>query len=80
MLPNSLRNFEMQNYCQIKPIWNGIFSENDLLKIKDGGYLRNLDEFKSIGIHWIAIYTSVNNILYLDRYGVENIPKEIKSL
>ena len=70
----------MQNYCQIKPIWNGIFSENDLLKIKDGGYLRNLDEFKSIGIHWIAIYTSVNNILYLDRYGVENIPKEIKSL
>ena len=70
----------MQNYCQIKPIWNGIFSGNDLLKIKDGGYLRNLDEFKSIGIHWIAIYTSVNNILYLDRYGVENIPKEIKSL
>ena len=70
----------MQNYCQIEPIWNGIFSGNDLLKIKDGGYLRNLDEFKSIGIHWIAIYTSVNNILYLDRYGVENIPKEIKSL
>ena len=70
----------MQNYCQIEPIWNGISSGNDLLKIKDGGYLRNLDEFKSIGIHWIAIYTSVNNILYLDRYGVENIPKEIKSL
>ena len=70
----------MQNYCQIEPIWNGVFSGNDLLKIKDGGYLRNLDEFKSIGIHWIAIYTSVNNILYLDRYGVENIPKEIKSL
>ena len=70
----------MQNYCQIEPIWNGIFSGNDLLKIKDGGYLRNLDEFKSIGIHWIAIYTSVNNILYLDSFGVENIPKEIKSL
>ena len=70
----------MQNYCQIEPIWNGVFSGNDLLKIKDGGYLRNLDELKSIGIHWIAIYTSVNNILYLDRYGVENIPKEIKSL
>ena len=80
MSPNSLRNFEMQNYCQIEPIWNGIFSGNDLPKIKDGGYLINLDEFKSIGIHWIAIYTSVNNILYLDRYGVENIPKEIKSL
>ena len=70
----------MQNYCQIEPIWNGIFSGNDLLKIKDGGYLRNLDEFKSIGIHWIAIYTSVNNILYLDSFGLENIPKEIKSL
>ena len=70
----------MQNYCQIEPIWNGIFLGNDLPKIKDGGYLINLDEFKSIGIHWIAIYTSVNNILYLDSLGLENIPKEIKSL
>ena len=70
----------MQNYCQIEPIWNGIFSGNVLPKIKDGGYLINLDEFKSIGIHWIAIYKSVINRLYLNSFGLENIPKEIKSL
>ena len=70
----------MQNYCQIEPIWNGIFSGNVLPKIKDGGYLINLDEFKSIGIHWIAIYMSVINRLYLNSFGLENIPKEIKSL
>ena len=37
-----------------------------------------LDEFKSIGTHWIALYVNGNNVIYLDRFGVEHIPKEIK--
>ena len=37
-----------------------------------------LDEFKSIGIHWIALYVNGNNIIYFDSFGVENIPKEVK--
>ena len=38
----------------------------------------NLDEFKSIGTHWIVLYVNGNNIIYFDSFGVEHIPKEIK--
>ena len=41
-------------------------------------YVINLDEFKSIRTHWIALYVNANNILYFDSFGVEHIPKEIK--
>ena len=37
----------------------------------------NLNEFKSIGTHWIALYVNANNIVYFDDFGVEHIPKEI---
>ena len=57
---------------------NGVYSINILSKIKDGTYVINLGEFKSIGTHWIAFYVNGNNIIYFDSFGVEHIPKEIK--
>ena len=51
---------------------------NNLPKIKDGAYVINLDEFKSIGIHWIAFDVNDNDIIYFHSFGVEHIPKEIK--
>ena len=47
--------------------------------MKDGAYAINLDEFKSIGTHWIVLYVNGNNILYFDSFGVEHIPGEIKN-
>ena len=47
-------------------------------KMKNGAYLVNLDECKSVGNHWIALYVHGNNVTYLNRFGVEYIPKEIK--
>ena len=41
-------------------------------------YVINLDEFKSIRSHWIALYVNGNNIFYFHSFGVEHIPKEIK--
>ena len=38
----------------------------------------NLDEYESVGTHWIALYVNDNNITYFDGFGVEHIPKEIK--
>ena len=78
MPPHPLRNFEIQKYYQNEPKFNGVFSRTNLPKIKDGAYVINLDEYKSIGTHWITLYENANIIVYFDSFGVEHIPKEIK--
>ena len=66
-------------YYQKEPKFNGVYSRNNLPKIKDGAYVINLDEFKSIGTHWIALYVNGNNnTIYFNSFGVEYIPKAIK--
>ena len=57
---------------------NGVYSRNNLPKVKDGSYVINHDEYESIWTHWIAFYANGNNIKYFDSFGVEYIPKEIK--
>ena len=79
MPSHPLTNFEIQRCDQNKPKFNGIYSRNNLPKIKDRAYVINLDEYKSIGTNWIALYVNGNNIIYFDRFGVEHIPKEIKT-
>ena len=44
MLPHPLINFEIKKYFQNKPKFNGVYSRNDLPKIKDGAYVINLDD------------------------------------
>ena len=56
MLPHLLINFEIQTYYQNEPKFNGVYSRNNLPKIRDGTYIINLDESKSIGAHWIDFY------------------------
>ena len=68
MPPHLLANFEKQKY--IAPTVNGAYARNNLPEIKDGAYVINLDEEKSIRAHWIALYVNSDN-------EVEYIPKEI---
>ena len=75
-----LPNFEIQKYYQNEPKFNGVYSRNNLSKIKDGGiYNEYLDEYESIGTHWIALYVNAENIIYFDSFGIEHIPKEIRN-
>ena len=78
MLPFPLTNSKIQNYYQNEPKFNGVYWRNNLPKIKDGTYIINPDEFKSIGTHWIALHVNGNNIAFFLGFGVEHIPKEIK--
>ena len=80
MLPHPLTNFEIQQYYQNEPKYNGVYSKNNLPKIKDKTYIINLDEYESRGTHWIALYVNAKNAIYFDSFGVKHIPKEIKIL
>ena len=77
--PHPLTNFDIQKYYKNEPKFNGIFSRNNLhKKINDGAYVINLDKYKNVGMHWIALFCNKNTIIYFDSFGVEHIPKEIK--
>ena len=77
--PHPLTNFEMQKYYQNEPRFNGVYSRDNLPKIKDGAYVINLDEYSDIGTHLVALYVNNNiSVTYFDSFGVEYIPKEIK--
>ena len=41
MAPQSVTSFEIQRFYQIKPRFNGVYSRNNLPKIKDGAYIIN---------------------------------------
>ena len=78
MVPHPLTSFEIQKYYQNEHKFNGVYWRNNLPKIKDGAYVINLDEVKSIGTHWMALYVNGNNVIYFDSFAVEHILKEIK--
>ena len=72
-------NFEIQRYYQNKPQFNGVYSRNRLHCSKDGAYVLNLNEYKLIGTHWLALSVNGDNVTYFASFGVEHIPKEIKN-
>ena len=80
MRPYPLTNFDIQKYYQNEPKFNSVYSKTNSSKIKNGAYIIKLDEYKSIGTHWIALYVNNEYVTYFDSFGVEHIPKEIKKL
>ena len=86
MSPHLLTNFDIQKCYQNEPKFNGVYSRNNLSRIKDEAFVISFDEFKSIGTHCIALYVNGNNgsvsydAIYIDSFGVEHIPKEMKKI
>ena len=77
--PHPLSNFEIQKYYENESRFNGVYSRDNLPKIKDGAYIINLDEYSDIGTHWVALHVNNNDVTYFDSFGVEHIPKEVKA-
>ena len=56
-----------------------MYSRNNLPKtIKKGVYVINLDEYETMGTHWVALFVKPKYTVYFDSFGIEHIPKEIK--
>ena len=81
MSSHPLTNFKIEKYHESVPRFNGAFSRNNLpLKIKNGAYVINLDEYADVGTHWIALFYNRNEIVYFDNFGVEHVPEEVKKI
>ena len=57
---SSFNKFWHTKYYQNKSKFYGVYSRNNLPKIKDGMYVINFCVYKSIGTYWIAIYVNGN--------------------
>ena len=77
MRPHPVTNFEIQKVYQIESKFDSVYSRYNLPNIKDEAYVINLNEFKSIGTHWIVLYANDKNIIYFHSIWVEHILKEI---
>ena len=86
--PHPLTNFEIQEYYQNEPRFNGVFSRDNMPNnnirpkglgstVKNGAYVINLDEYHDIGTHWVALHVNNKTATYFDSFGVEHNPKEI---
>ena len=42
-------------------------------------YIINFDEYSDIGTHWVALHVNNNDVTYFNSFGVEHIPREIKT-
>ena len=76
--PHPLTNFEIKEYYENEPRFNGVYSRDNLPKtIKNGAYIINLNEYANVGTHWIALYVKNNEVIHFNSFGVELVPKEI---
>ena len=78
-----MTDFEIQQYYQNELRFNCVYSRDNLperssAEIKDGAYIKNLDEYSDTGTHWVALYVMNNDVTYVHSFGVEHIQKEIK--
>ena len=80
MSPHPLTNFEIQKSYPNKPKFNGLYSRNNLPKLKDGTYVINLDEYKSIGTYQIALNVDGDIVTYYDSFEAEQIGKKFNIL
>ena len=51
-----LKKIEITNHFSYKPRFNGVFSTNNLPRVKDGSYVINLNDRNSKETHWISLF------------------------
>ena len=72
-----LNNIEITNYFNYEPEFSGVFSRNNLPRIKDGAYVINLDGKNAKGTYWVSLFINENLAICFDSFGIEYIPQEV---
>ena len=70
-------NIELTKYFSYKPRFDDVFSNNNLLRVKYGTYVKSIDDKKSNETHRVSLFIDKNTAVYFDSFGIEYIPQEI---
>ena len=77
IISSAPNNIKITNYFNYEPRFNGVFLRNNLLRIKDGAYVTNLDDKNSKGTDCISLFIdSISHIL--PSYIPQEVLKKIK--
>ena len=79
VLLHPLNNIEITNYFNYESRFNGVFSRNNLPRIKDGAYVINLDDKHSKGKRCDSLFIDANTAVNFDSFGIEYIPQDVLS-
>jgi len=80
-----LSNFDLRKWCKYLGIpIKGIFSRNETKPFHHSPCIINLDDFGSLGTHWVCCWCTKNGKYeYFDSFGLPpplELEKEIKAL
>ena len=57
--------------------FNGVFSRDNLPRMKDGVYVINLDNKPSEGTHWVSLCNVRNTAVYFGSFGIKYVPQVV---
>ena len=79
--PHPSTNFEIEEYYENEPRFNGVYSRDNLPKtIKNGAYVINLNENADVGTNWIALYVKIMKLFNLIVLVLNVFLKKLKDL
>ena len=59
--------------------FKGVFSRNNLPRIKDGPYSINLDDKRSKETHWASLFIDKSKAVYLNSFRIDETSQEVLS-
>ena len=77
MFPHPLANFEIQKYYQNEPKVNGVYSRNNLPKVKVGAYVTSQLQINRNS--WVTLPVNSCNVTYFEDFGVQYIQEKWKN-
>ena len=76
---SSFKQYWVINYVNYQPRFNDVFSRGNLLRIKDGVYVINLDDKEIKGTYLVSLFVDKNTCVYFDFLELNIFHKKYKA-
>ena len=74
-----LKHCKVPKYHDQDCRFNGVYSRNNLPRIKDGVSAINQDDEESKGTYWVSLFINISTAVYFDSFGIKYFRQEVLS-